>query len=496
MIAACAVFDPPLAGTDASVGPGGASGNQGSGGAAGTSSGRGGDSGRGGSAGAGGSGAVSGSAGISGSGGSGPDGGDGSADSGGSGGNLPLGPWWKKKSADGCDVEALPSAADRPNVPDGPSISAITLAQWRLRIGAVLDDPPLTDDRNAWLDIGFDLDRSCTLSPTCNVGDAGVSELSCKNDLYVPKDGNRCRDNALGSLFGVGAASPIVGGLFRVHEQNWNCAMHRGETTTLFRITNYNGQPYDPAVRLDIYSSVGTRSLPLWKCLNPDETINPTWKSQAPWLSNKHWYVSRRSIALNAPDVSPALPNARAADPAAFVRGGYLYASLPPNAEMWLQGDRAHVAGLRTVLQRAFLVGRLHRTSDGWFLDDATVAGTVLPDDEMRSFREIGFCENMCGSYNTLQDYFNAASDVLSSTSEKLPNEACDALSIGFSIAARSATADASDLVDTLPPVECPPPRHPGAPQHGCVCQPDGTCTTDGGAGTGGTGGAGGSGGS
>jgi hypothetical protein len=140
-------------------------------------------------------------------------------------------------------------------------------------------------------------------------------------------------------------------------------------------------------------------------------------------------------------------------------------------------------------MQRAFMVGKLYRTTDGWFLEDATIAGAVTPDDEIRSFRELGFCENMCGSYNTLRDYFNSARDVLSTTSEKLPGEECDALSIAFSIKARSATADASDLIDTDPPVECPPPRHPDAPRHGCICpdpinNPNGPCVSPDGGGS------------
>jgi hypothetical protein len=355
----------------------------------------------------------------------------------------------------------------------------------RIRIGGVDDDENLTFNPEAWKTIGLDMDSSCTGSASCLLADAPVQDRSCAGDpQFDGTDGEKCRDNTLGFLFPIGTQSNTVGGWFGVTEANWNCALHRGETGQLFRISDYNGTAYDPSVRLDIYTSTGTQILPTWSCVKlPEYTVNPAWPSQPPWLATRHWKVSRRSIALNAPPSGNELPIAKFADPAAFVRGGYIFASLPPGAEMWMNGENSHVRPLRTVLQRAIMVGRLTKTGNTWLLDDATIQGAVFPSDEVQAFREIGYCQNVCGSYDALIEFFNITRDVLSSTADKLPNTPCDALSIGYSLRARSATADINDIVDAEPPLECPQPKNPNAPRQGCTCQTDGSCSfPDGGA--------------
>src|SRR5690606_9586617 len=122
--------------------------------------------------------------------------------------------------------------------------------------------PPLTPDDKAWRSLGFDLDGRCTSTTTCTDSEGAlVKELACKNDLNLPYDGELCRDNAVGSLFGLGAASPLIGGPFGLTEPNWNCALLHGEYSIIFKISGYNGEPDDPEVRLDIYASNGLPSL-------------------------------------------------------------------------------------------------------------------------------------------------------------------------------------------------------------------------------------------
>jgi hypothetical protein len=478
----CSVFEPPPDSSDSSIGPTGGKGGSGGGATGGSTSG---GTGGGGNAGAsasggGGSGGSSGVAGQSGGGQGGSAGGDASVDSGdaagGTGGGPctgPLGPWWRYTNSDQCESEGVPSSADRPSLScDGASIAPFFVAMTRIRFGNANDDPALTPNDDAWQEIGFDLDRTCTSSPTCRSDDAPILNPGCKNDDLVPFDGLNCRDNQIGKLFPIAALSPIVGGLFGMGERNWNCALHRGEFSVVFRVSDYNGQSIDPSVRFDMYTSVGLPSgLPSWECLKPDGTVSDNWHNQAPWLPIEHFTIARRSLALNDPDAGTQVPNAKAADPAAFVRGGYLFAELPPGAEFWLDGERASTPGFRLIIRRGVLTGKLAKQLDGtWTLEDGTVAAVVLPGELVQAFREIGFCQNMCDAYSNVINYLNIALDTLSTSSTPLPDAPCDSSSIGMSFEARQMRATAADIVDVDPPVDCPPPRHPDAPPHGCVC--------------------------
>ncbi len=444
VFAACSVFEPPEDSTDGG-GTGGSSGGDAST-----------DTSLGGSSGAGG--------GASGSGGSAGDAG-------------PTGPWWPHTTQEGCDSAGVPKASDRPTDSDpGDSVAPIYLATSRMRFGSANDDDALTPNKDAWADIGMDLDESCTNSPTCSADGALVEQHACQNSLLVPFDGNDCRDNQIGKLYTVAALSPQVGPLFGITEPDWNCALHRGEFGVIFKVSDYNGKPNDDAVRLDMYTSIGLQKLESWTCTSgPGGTVPADWFNQAPWLHTKHWKIAQRSVSLTAPDAGVDLPDSKYADPAAFVRGGYLFVQLPSGAEFWLDGQRAHVPGFRLELHRAILVGGLKKELDGtWSLVDGTISGVVLPTEILSSFRELGFCNNMCAAYDNVVGYLNTNQDALSSTSDKLPNTPCDALSIGIDFEARQATASAVDVEAVDPPVDCPTPKNPLAPPHGCVC-PDPT---------------------
>lgn len=443
---ACSVFQPPSAAQDG--GPDASSG--GSGGSSGT-------------AGTSGSGGGGGTAGVSGTGGT----------SGGDGG--PVGPWWQFTTSSGCQSAGVPTESDRPTTSgSGASLPPFVLAIDRMRFGSANDDSALTPNKNAWENIGFDLDKTCTASSTCNA-DAGTPDTACKNSVLVPFDGTNCRDNEIGKLFPVAALAPEVGPLFGITEPDWNCALYRGEFSVLLKVSNYNGQPNDDSVRVDVYTSVGLHTLPNWTCTSgPGGTVPSNWFNEAPWLPSQHWTVAKSSLALNSVDAGTELPDAKYNDPAAYVRSGYLFASLPSGTEIWLDGENAHVPGFRILLHRGVLVGKLVKQQDGtWALQNGTIGGVVLPTEILSSFREIGFCENMCQAYGEVVQYLNTHQDMLSTTSAKLPNTPCDSLSIGIAFQARQATASAGDVVTTQPPVDCPEPRNPLAPRQGCVC-PDG----------------------
>jgi hypothetical protein len=436
----CNVFEPPELRDDgggASAGAGGASGGGGIGASAGT----------GGSAGS-------------------------SAHSGSNGDAGPAENWWAHTTADGCLSAGVPKASDRPSASGGTSLPPIQLATSRMRFGSADDDKPLTGNPAAWQEIGFDIDESCTASETCTADGEPIVEHACKNSLLIPFDGKQCRDNQIGNLFPVAALSPIVGPLFGVTEPNWNCALHRGELTLFLKVSDYDGQPNDSSVRVDLYTSTGLQALPNWTCTSgPEGSVAPDWFNQAPWLHIEHWKIAQRSIALNAQNPPPELPDSKYADVAGFVRDGWLFAQFPAATELWLNGERGHVPGFRLQLHRAVMVGKLGKAQNGtWTLTQGTFGAVVLPSEILGSFREIAFCENMCDAYDSVVQYLNTHQDALSGTSEKLPDTPCNALSIGIAFEARQATATAADVEEVDPPVDCPPPKHPLVPQHGCVC--------------------------
>ena len=381
--------------------------------------------------------------------------------------------WWAYTTPEECESAGVPENADRPTTGGtGSELAPIYLATTRMRFGSAADDPPLSPDENAWKDLGFDLDESCTASETCVVDGGPLVQHACKNSLLVPFDGNHCRDNQIGKLFPVAALSPFVGPLFGITEPDWNCAFHRGEFSIFFKVSGYDGSANDPSVRVDLYTSIGLQTLPNWTCTGGPQGGPPSdWFNQAPWLHTEPWKIAQRSIALSAQDAGSDLPDAKHADPAAFVRDGWLFAQLPAGAEFWLDGERGHVPGFRLQLHRGVLVGKLGKKLDGtWTLTKGTVGGVVLPSEILSAFREIGFCENMCEAYGSVVQYLNTNQDALSSTSQKLPETACNSLSIGIGFEARQAMATSADIEPVKAPVDCPDPKHPLAPEHGCIC--------------------------
>lgn len=387
-------------------------------------------------------------------------------------------PWWIEKNELGCETVRVPKTTDRPAVSDtGEDLAPIYFAMSRIRGGSTQDDAALTREAGAWQTIGFDLDGVCTNSATCEVDQVKVNKRACSSASVTPYDGTACRDNELGKLFDVATQSPTLAELFGFTEQDWNCELHRGGFSMIIKISNYNGQLNDRDIRFDMYTSTGLQRLPGWMCRTTmDAALKPDWYKQAPWLSNAHWKIAQQSIDPTAPDAGTDVPNARTADSGAYVRDGYFFAKIPDGREFWWNGERATVPGFRDTMHRGIVVGQFVRQADdSWAIDSGTVAFVTTPEEMLRSYREIGICENMCNTFRTIDDYNNTHQDLLLATDEKLPETPCNALSIGLDFDARQVVASASDVEKIKDPVECPEPRHPRAPRQGCVCQADGT---------------------
>ena len=251
-----------------------------------------------------------------------------------------------------------------------------------------------------------------------------------------------------GSLLKTAASSPAVGTLFGFTEPDWNCEMYRGGFTIMFNmVSNYNGKKNDSSVRFDMYSSTGLQQLPRLEKCRTDITarrFNPTGTN---YLPPGFRLLTGRSLAAPSiwrqPPTAPTCRTSKVADSTfAFVRGGYLFAKLPEASELWLDGENTPVPGIRLTMRRPFVVGELVRLPDDtWTIKHGTVAMVVLPGDMLTSFKEFGFCGNMCASFDTVRSYFNASADMLATTDEILPDSPCDALSSAYDFEARQATA-------------------------------------------------------
>jgi hypothetical protein len=394
----------------------------------------------------------------------------------------PTGPWWPYTNSHGCASAGVPTNTDRPAASDpGNDLPPIYVALSRLRTGTTKDDPPLTPDDFAWEDIGFDFDKRCTRSKTCEVDQMQVSERPCLNSNLTPFDGNLCRDNELGKLLKVASMSPTVGEYFGLTERDWNCELHRGGFSIIFKISGYNGRINDRDVRLDMYTSTGLQNQPTWACrMTIDAPLVTDWHTRAPWISTDHWKVAQRSIdPADPPKADPnEIRNSKTADAAAYVRGGYLFAQLPDGAEFWLNGENTAIPGTRQTMRRAILVGQLIRGQDDlWTIDNGILEFITSPGELLQSFQEVGFCDNMCESFFQVRNYLNTHQDSLTGTAEHLPDTPCNGLSIAFDWKARQATAMTPDIVPVQDPVLCPQPRHPLAPRQGTQC--DGGGGTD-----------------
>lgn len=383
------------------------------------------------------------------------------------------------ETGEGCASEGKPGTEHRVDSDPGESERAFYIGLSRMRLGSVNDDTGLTANEFAWETIGFDLDGVCTNSSTCSLtkGDDLASSDPCRAPgISIPYDGDNCRDNLVGQLFKIAALSPEMVRL-GFTEQAWNCAINAGWMNLIFKVSDYNGEANDDSVRVDVYSSIGIPT-PAYRCdQGPDYSVQPGWWNEAPWTASDPWKVSRRSIAPGADDLGDDLPDAVVADADAYVRDNWLVAELPDGSNLWLNGERAQTPGIRFLLHRGLLTAKLDKDpqTGEWSANEGTIAGAMLSSDIVTAFREIGFCENFCNAYSTLSSYVATFGDILASTKELLPDEDCDAMSLGMAFRGRQVTARAADIVDADPPKECPDPKNPEQPRQGCTCSSDGT---------------------
>jgi hypothetical protein len=461
-----------------------------------------------------GSGSASGAGGVGGSGSS-PMGGGGSTSTGGGaqtdGGNTmpsgPVDPWWPhqvsitydpKKPAVKCETESEPDEAkDRPAASDpGDSVPPIYLAMNRMLLGSVAEKPDpmnpsltqLVPDENAWKKIGFDLDGVCTNSSTCAINDTTyVLQKACVSggvgSVSIPYDGDNCVDNSIGNTFNLAANAPSVGDWYGLTEQDLNCELWRGGYSVIYKISNYNGQYNDTAVTVDLYTSPGLQQKPSWQCRAGGVitgAFNTGWYKEAPWLQKSHWKIRKDDISLSAETTPPELPDSKWQDNAAFVRGGWLIAHSKDGSPAWLDGAYTPTPGFHMTMHRNILAMKLVKDPQSglWSSPDAMTGYVSTSAEVLQGFQEMGFCDNMCGTWDTVKGYLNTYLDMPVDPAAS-PDSPCDSLSYGLRFRTAQITVDASDVQDVPKPQLCPQPRHPDAPRQGCVCSQDRTtCST------------------
>ncbi|MGE3674756.1 MAG: hypothetical protein AB7K71_34110 [Polyangiaceae bacterium] len=419
-------------------------------------------------------------------------GGNGSGATGGSaGGEEALGTrfWEDVEGEPACPTVGVPDKSGRPTDVPPTDEATLYLVMNYLNVGNIDLDSKL--DGDAWKGIGFNLDKSCNRAswPEGVLDDAqvdacpGLKEQTCTNSIQNVFDGEFCRDNAMGQVFSMLSLSPDVGEPFRMTGEDWNCALRQGSMSMVFKVSGYNGEPDDSAVRLDLYSSVGLDVPADWNCRDGEtnaSALKPKWRDRLEPSVTRTYHVAKRDIRIGAADVPGGLPESNWSDTTAYVRSGWLIAELPDSTEFWLNGLNAQTPGLRMLLTKPVIAARIHQAkSGGWEFSEATLGATVTRNAVETSLRELGLCENLCDSFTSTLSYLEQSYDM--SSTPNASGAACDTLSFGMQFSAKQYYAfdlvDVPDPPDVSAPGLCGSPRNPDVPPPGCECQPQGGCT-------------------
>jgi hypothetical protein len=297
-------------------------------------------------------------------------------------------------------------------------------------------------DSNAWQDLGYDLDDTCTGSDTCEGAD---SPPSCNPTVpQISTDGHYCRDNTFGRLEYVASLIPELTKKYGLSDDAFNCALCVGDYNFVVKISGYNGQPDDDAVRLDLYPSPGLEKILPWDCSKPDWVTHPCFTPDLTWTI--------QDTSVTAPRGGPDLPDSKLADPNAYVKDGYLVGQLPPDTLFWFPGYNALVVAFPLKLRSATVSGKLARGPDGvWRITDGMIGGRSSEQDMVHGFRLMGFCESD-PNYAVMTDFVHKNLDV-TGDGTKDPSVTCDAMSVGLAFTAQGATVGKLAHVDPL--AEC-----------------------------------------
>jgi hypothetical protein len=296
-----------------------------------------------------------------------------------------------------------------PSVGDGPSLDDAVVAVRAIDLGDGPTEPP-----------GFDLDFTCTCFE-----DAGDT---CATKLATPRcDGTGGVDNAASELFQL-IVDNLGEGFFG--SSYYSMAAELGQWSLLLRLSDYNGTPDDPDVRVALFVSPGF------------ETTLPQWDGADAWP------ISADSVAPNADTTKPLhISNG------AYVSGGVLVATLP-SMTIRFEGSESTIT-LRTA--GGVLTGKLVVEPGGARIDGGIIAARWSEKDvfgSLSSFRGQGvpvLCNDGGFIYNAVKARVCSARDILTDPIQPASSP-CDALSFGIAFDAAPA------LLGAVVPVAAPTP--------------------------------------
>ncbi|MBX3185426.1 MAG: hypothetical protein KF819_00360 [Labilithrix sp.] len=348
--------------------------------------------------------------------------------------------WWSGAGDRGCFSARAPRLEDRPTGTSDKALPPIYLAIQSMRIGSLNEQLQL--DSNAWQDLGYDLDGICTGSDTCEGDD---SPPSCKPPVpQISIDGRYCRDNTFGRLEYAAALVPELSNKYGLSDDAFNCALCVGHYNYLIKLSGYNGEADDDRVRVDLYPSPGLEKPLPWDCADPSWRTRPCFTSDMPFTVQEDGVLERRP--------GPDLSDAKQFDDNAFVKDGYLVATLPPNTLFWFPGFNALVVAYPLRFTSGIVSGKLARGPDGvWRITDAIIGGRARADDLVQGFRLMGLCE-ADQNYSLMADFVRNNQDLLADGAND-PERTCDAMSVGLGFTALQAVA--GKLAPVEPLVEC-----------------------------------------
>jgi hypothetical protein len=348
--------------------------------------------------------------------------------------------WWSGPGDRNCISARMPTADERPSPQDPKDVGAIYLAIETMRIGSL--NPQGVPDSNAWKDLGYDLDDTCTGSDTCEGED---SPPSCQPTVpQVSTDGNYCRDNTFGRLEYAAGLIPELAKKYGLSDDAFNCALCVGDYNFVIKISGYNGLSDDDDIRIDLYPSPGLEKILPWDCSNPD------WHTHPCFTTDLKWTIEDDSVT--EPRGGPDLPNSKIVDEHAYVKEGYLVGQLPPNTLFWFPGYKALVVAFPLKLSTATVSGKLARGGDGvWRITDGIIGGRALGTDLVRGFRLMGLCD-ADPNYSVMTDFVQKNLDIIAAGG-KNPAATCDGMSVGLGYTALQAVPGKLAPVEQL--TEC-----------------------------------------
>jgi hypothetical protein len=350
--------------------------------------------------------------------------------------------WWSGKDPDtACFSARRPSAADRPSGTANGDVGPLVFAIRAMRLGSRNLAGEL--DPKAWQDIGFDLDGICTTSPTCPT--TGEAAVSCKPvSATIPADGSYCRDNNFGNLEYLISTNADIQARFKLNDPSFNCSLCEGAYNILFRLTGYNGEPNDSSVRIDIYPSPGLDTL------KPVDCSAESWDESACWTQEDRWQVQRDYVPSGTS--ADNMGDSTLYDPSAFVRDGYVVATLPANTLFWFPGNRGVALAFPLKVQGGVVTGKMVKQPGGtWEIQDGIIAGRLKSTDAIEAFQMLGLCKDD-PLFAGAQLYASTFADVLSS-GDTAPEATCDAISVGIAFSA--SLAKFGSLAEVAPLVPC-----------------------------------------